>query len=370
MRTINFISAVVVLVVSMAFGGTAFASSGGWTWPVRGPVITPYRNGDDPYAAGQHRGVDIGAPVGTRVVAASAGTVTFAGVAGSSGLVVAERTSDGRLDLSYLHLSAVSVRRGDALAAGSVLGAVGTSGSRSATEPHLHFGVRDAGSHTAYRDPLDFFPPPPAGDAPDPSPTPVPVAAPAERDPAVAHAAAPAAAPAGSPAGEPAPAPVPGLPPGPVHLPALGPAAAVPGLRWLDSGPRLAPSGRSAAAPNPARAVASSGPARAAGAGAPLRAARPGAASRAAHPGTSAALTAAHGPTAAGRGAPRVAAQEGAPRHAEHRPGHGIDLGWLAACLGLVAAATALGHPDATRRAAGRGGAKLTALLRPITRGS
>ncbi len=33
-----------------------------WTWPVSGEVITPYRNGTDPYASGQHRGIDIAAP--------------------------------------------------------------------------------------------------------------------------------------------------------------------------------------------------------------------------------------------------------------------------------------------------------------------
>src|ERR1700704_3279291 len=88
-------------------------AAGGWTWPVRGPVITAFRNGDDPYAGGQHRGIDIGAPVGTTVVAGTGGTVTFAGVVGSSGLVVSQRSADGRFDLSYLHLSAASVRRGD-----------------------------------------------------------------------------------------------------------------------------------------------------------------------------------------------------------------------------------------------------------------
>src|SRR5438094_2814303 len=57
-----------------------------WVWPVVGRVITPFRNGGDPYAGGQHRGIDIGARVGTTVVAAAAGSVTFSGLAGSSGL--------------------------------------------------------------------------------------------------------------------------------------------------------------------------------------------------------------------------------------------------------------------------------------------
>ena len=91
---------------------TAFAA-GGWQWPVRGEVITPYRNGDDAYAAGQHRGLDIAARAGDPVVAAAGGTVTFAGVAGSSGLTVAVRTADGRFDTSYLHLASAAVRKGD-----------------------------------------------------------------------------------------------------------------------------------------------------------------------------------------------------------------------------------------------------------------
>src|SRR5437764_4537449 len=50
------IAVISVLVWTLFDGGGAAAAAGGWTWPVRGPVITPYRNGDDPYAAGQHRG--------------------------------------------------------------------------------------------------------------------------------------------------------------------------------------------------------------------------------------------------------------------------------------------------------------------------
>src|SRR3954470_15495817 len=46
-----------------------------WVWPVSGEVITPYRNGTDPYANGQHRGIDIAAPFGTPVVAAAGGDV-------------------------------------------------------------------------------------------------------------------------------------------------------------------------------------------------------------------------------------------------------------------------------------------------------
>ena len=56
------------------------------------------------------------------------------------------------------------------MAAGQRLGAVGTSGARSAERPHLHFGVRDAGSRHAYHDPLGFLPPAPAARPAAPAP--------------------------------------------------------------------------------------------------------------------------------------------------------------------------------------------------------
>src|SRR5688500_6215627 len=167
-----------------------------WTWPVRGDVITSYRNGDDPYAAGQHRGIDIAGGVGAPVVAAAGGEVRFAGVAGSSGLTVSIRTANG-FDTSYLHLSSTAVRAGTTVRAGDPVGAVGTSEAPSAGVPPLHFAVREAGSRHAYRDPLDFLPAappalePPAGPAPAPAPQPVPLAP----------------SPRGVPVGRPTPAP-------------------------------------------------------------------------------------------------------------------------------------------------------------------
>jgi hypothetical protein len=124
---------------------------------VRGPVLTMYANDNArPYAGGMHRGIDIAADVGTAVVAARSGTVTYAGALGSSGNVVAVR--DGRYAVSYLHLGSVSVSRGDRVAAGARVGEVGTTGRRSVPEPHLHFGVRLARVDGHYVDPLSLLP--------------------------------------------------------------------------------------------------------------------------------------------------------------------------------------------------------------------
>jgi murein DD-endopeptidase MepM/ murein hydrolase activator NlpD len=144
-----------------------------WTWPVRGHVVTAYVNAGSPYAAGQHRGVDIAARPGTPVAAATGGHVRFAGAVGSSGLTVSVRTADGRFDTAYLHLATATVRTGQAVAPGDRLGSVGTTGRPSTTTPHLHLGIRDAGTRR-YRDPLDFLPPlPGVNDAPRGAPVPV-----------------------------------------------------------------------------------------------------------------------------------------------------------------------------------------------------
>jgi Peptidase family M23 len=221
-----------MLLAGLGFPGLARAA-GGWRWPVRGQLITRYRNGPDPYAAGQHRGIDVAAPVGAPVLAATGGRVRFAGLVGSSGLVVAVRTADGRYDTSYLHLSGIAVRAGARVRAGQRLGAVGTSGRRSARRPHLHFGVRVAGSRHGYRDPLDFLPPPAPGRRsprgapaplalPDARPAPVRIAPGDQPVRVPAGAPRPVPAPRAFPVGDPLPAPVHARPRG--EVPALGPA--------------------------------------------------------------------------------------------------------------------------------------------------
>src|SRR4051812_33428273 len=93
--------AALVLALAVALAGPAPAhAAAGWVWPLRGEVITRYRNGGDPYASGQHRGIDIAGAVRAPVVAARAGTVRFAGTVGDSGLTVGVRTADGRYDTS------------------------------------------------------------------------------------------------------------------------------------------------------------------------------------------------------------------------------------------------------------------------------
>lgn len=153
----------VIAVVAVLATAPPTQASTGWRWPVRGAVISPFHTGSDPFAAGQHRGIDIAAPAGTPVLSACSGQVSFAGYAGSSGRTVSIRC--GGLTATYLHLGSVAVRRGQELVAGGGLGSVGTSGRARASSPHLHLGARWTDRRWGYVDPLSLLgdPPPIAG---------------------------------------------------------------------------------------------------------------------------------------------------------------------------------------------------------------
>lgn len=89
-----------------------------------------------------HNGVDFAAPTGTLIWAASDGRVTFAGTRGGYGKTVIIEHRSGVQTL-YAHLSRISVRSGQSVVQGQVLGLVGSTGL--ATGPHLHYEVRIAG---------------------------------------------------------------------------------------------------------------------------------------------------------------------------------------------------------------------------------
>ena len=118
-----------------------------WVWPVRGEVITPYRNGDDPYAAGQHRGIDIAAALGTprgRRGGRRGPLRRHGGLVGPD----REHPHRGRPLRHLLPPPLLDGGRARASASrpASASGRSARPASRSAEQPHLHFGVRDAGS--------------------------------------------------------------------------------------------------------------------------------------------------------------------------------------------------------------------------------
>jgi hypothetical protein len=115
-------------------------------------VIRVFDAPDQPYGAG-HRGIDIGAPVGTIVLAPDAGLVTFAGPVGGRLFVTIDH-GDGLLSTSSW-LSSVLVQTGQQVVRGQPIATTGW-GHADATIPHVHFGVRLDG---VYVDPLDYLEP-------------------------------------------------------------------------------------------------------------------------------------------------------------------------------------------------------------------
>ncbi len=89
-----------------------------------------------------HKGIDYGAPTGTRVKATGDGVVEFAGrhQGGYGNLIVLRHQS--KYTTWYGHLSgfAKNVRKGARIAQGDVIGYVGATGL--ATGPHLHYEFR------------------------------------------------------------------------------------------------------------------------------------------------------------------------------------------------------------------------------------
>lgn len=121
-----------------------------WLPPVDGSVVRPFQAPAFAYGPG-HRGVDLAAPPGTPVRAAGDGVVSFAGsVAGSLHVVVAH---DLGLRTTYAFLADATVRTGDRVDRGQVVGAAGGSGPEHLPGA-LHFGLR---SGDRYIDPQRLF---------------------------------------------------------------------------------------------------------------------------------------------------------------------------------------------------------------------
>src|SRR5881409_594258 len=109
-------------------------------WPVRGAVNSEFGNRRSPWAQGTefHSGLDIRSQHGTPVRAPAAGTVTVAGTYQEYGItVILDHGQD--IKSVYGHLSRTSVKPGDRLERGAVVGWSGNTGR--STGAHLHFEI-------------------------------------------------------------------------------------------------------------------------------------------------------------------------------------------------------------------------------------
>lgn len=99
-----------------------------------------------------HAGEDIGAPMGTSILAADSGIATVIPDNGNGyGNYIIINHGGGRTTL-YAHMSGFAVSNGATVTQGQVIGYVGSTGN--STGPHLHFEVRINGATT---DPKSYF---------------------------------------------------------------------------------------------------------------------------------------------------------------------------------------------------------------------
>jgi len=85
-----------------------------------------------------HKGLDIAGPIGTPVIAAAAGSVTFAGSKGAYGKVMIINHGHG-LITRYAHLSRFLKKPGEKVKRGEKIALMGNTGR--STGPHLHYEV-------------------------------------------------------------------------------------------------------------------------------------------------------------------------------------------------------------------------------------
>ncbi|MDX2649775.1 transglycosylase family protein [Streptomyces sp. PA03-1a] len=122
--------------------------------PVGGALGTPYHRSGSHWASGYHTGQDFAVPTGTSVKAVAAGTVVEAGWGGAYGYQVVIRHHDG-MYTQYGHLSSLTVRTGQTVAAGRQVGRSGSTGNT--TGPHLHFEVRTGEGYGSDVDPVAYL---------------------------------------------------------------------------------------------------------------------------------------------------------------------------------------------------------------------
>ena len=156
----------VILALLVALGAVLLATTVRFTGPgqrtasvpetaaTNGPLVIPVRgvaaaslvdSWADPRGGGtrQHHAIDIPAPIGTPVLAASDGTIEKLFTSALGGLTIYERAPDRGTVYYYAHLDryAPTLAEGQSVRAGQVIASVGASGDADEAAPHLHFEV-------------------------------------------------------------------------------------------------------------------------------------------------------------------------------------------------------------------------------------
>jgi murein DD-endopeptidase MepM/ murein hydrolase activator NlpD len=112
--------------------------------PIDGLDVESLKGGFDEHrGARPHEAVDMLAPRNTPIHAVENGTIAKLFNSKAGGLTIYQYDPSGRLCYYYAHLEryADSLREGQSVLQGDVIGYVGTTGNAPANTPHLHFAV-------------------------------------------------------------------------------------------------------------------------------------------------------------------------------------------------------------------------------------
>ena len=110
--------------------------------PVSGVITSRFGNWES-IRSHSHTGIDIAAPYGTNIKAASKGTVKWSGYRGSYGNLVIIDCGNG-VEMYYGHCSKLLVSEEQKVEAGDIIAKVGSTGN--STGNHLHFEIRVNGT--------------------------------------------------------------------------------------------------------------------------------------------------------------------------------------------------------------------------------
>ncbi len=127
-----------------SYGGGTFC----WPAPSYTRISSDYGNRLPPTLGVQqfHNGVDMAAPSGSPILAASDGQVIAAAYSSTMGNYIMINHGSGIYTI-YMHASALYVSSGQNVSRGQKIAAVGTTGR--STGPHLHFSVRVNGAYVS-----------------------------------------------------------------------------------------------------------------------------------------------------------------------------------------------------------------------------